>query len=180
MARRSHSWWKSRSVVLIVNPIDNQRVHLLPPHHANFSKRLIKTPKLYFHDSGLAAWLLGIQSSDQIATHAMRGPLFESWVIAELLKSRYNEARTSDLYFWRDRKGLEVDVLIDRGDSLVPVEIKAGQTVASDFFSGLSRWLALAGSRAGKPWLVYGGDQCHTRRGTEVVPWSEIHELTGA
>jgi len=87
-------------------------VYLLPPHHRNFRKRLVKSPKLYFIDSGLAAWLQGIQDAGQLSIHAMRDALFENWVITELLKQRFNRALVSNLYFWRDNTGNEIDVLL--------------------------------------------------------------------
>lgn len=150
-------------------------VHLLPPHHQNFNKRLVKTPKLYFLDTGLATWLLGIQNSDQLTTHAQRGALFETWVISELLKARYNAGETSNLYFWRDRSGHEVDLLIDHGNSLSPMEIKSGQTINKDYFKGLEFWKNLAGDNAGKAWLVYGGDSRQMRSDVTVLPWHEIN-----
>ena len=150
-------------------------VHLLPPHHQNFSKRLVKTPKLYFLDTGLATWLLGIHNSEQLATHVQRGALFESWVISELLKARYNEGETSNLYFWRDRSGHEVDLLIDHGTHLSPLEIKSGQTINKDYFKGLEFLKKLAGETAGKAWLVYGGDSRQIRSDVSVLPWYEIN-----
>jgi uncharacterized protein len=152
-------------------------VHLLPPHHTNFGKRLVKTPKLYFFDPGLAAWLLGVETAEQLATHAMRGALFETWLVAELLKARFNRGLASNLYFWRDRAGHEVDLLIEKGETLVPVEAKSGQTVAADFFAGLDRWLALAGEAGGDPWLVYGGTRRQSRGRTAVLPWRGVGEL---
>ena len=150
-------------------------VHLLPPHHQNFNKRLVKTPKLYFLDTGLATWLLGIHSSEQLATHAQRGALFETWVISELLKARYNAGEASNLYFWRDRSGHEVDLLIDHGTYLSPLEIKSGQTINKDYFKGLDFWRKLAGETAGKAWLVYGGDSRQPRSDLTVLPWYEIN-----
>ncbi|HEX4845824.1 MAG TPA: ATP-binding protein [Geothrix sp.] len=153
-------------------------VHLLAPHHENFNKRLVKTPKLYFLDTGLAAWLLGIQEPGQLATHPLRGPLFETWVVAELLKRRFNRGLPSNLSFWRDRGGREVDVLMDEGTRLVPVEIKAGRTVNADFFAGLKAWTALAGPRAGRGRLVYGGDSPQARSEMEVLSWRNLTGLT--
>ena len=152
-------------------------VYLLQPHHRSFDKRLVKTPKLYFYDPGLAAWLLGIQAPEQLATHPLRGGLFESWVVAELLKARFNRALEDDLYFWRDHAGHEVDVLLDRGTELVPVEVKSGQTVVRDFFTGLERWRRIAGEAAGPGWLVYGGEREQSRAGVQVVPWTGIGRL---
>ncbi len=149
-------------------------VHLLPPHHQNFNKRLVKTPKLYFLDTGLANWLLGIRNSEQLATHVQRGALFETWVISELLKARYNAGESSNLYFWRDRSGHEVDLLIDHGTYLSPLEIKSGQTINQDYFKGLEFWQKLAGETAGKGWLVYGGDSRQIRSDVTILPWFEI------
>jgi predicted AAA+ superfamily ATPase len=152
-------------------------VALLQPHHRNLGKRLVKTPKLYFLDPGLATWLLGIQSSEQLVHHAQRGALFETWVVGELLKARFNRALTSNLYFWRDRSGHEIDILIDQGDVLIPVEIKSGQTIAQDFFESIETWQSFAGAASGRPWLVYGGDQRQSRSRAEVLPWRQIGEL---
>lgn len=152
-------------------------VHLLQPHHRNFNKRLVKTPKLYFYDPGLAAWLLGVQNPEQLATHPQRGALFETWVVSELLKARFNRALGSNLYFWQDRSGHEVDVVIEQGGTLVPVEIKSGQTVVKDFFGGLESWSRIAGDAGGRPWLVYGGDRRQSRSSVEVLPWRDLGGL---
>lgn len=153
-------------------------VHLLQPHHKNFNKRLIKSPKLYFYDPGLATWLLNIQSADQLVTHSARGQLFETWAVSELLKYRFNNALSSNLYFWRDSAGHEVDILIDRADKLLPVEIKSGQTVASDFFDGLKKFQKLADNSAGNATLIYGGAQVQNREIINVVPWEKIYDLS--
>lgn len=152
-------------------------VHLLPPHHRNFNKRLIKTPKLYFLDSGLAAWLLGIKDTATLRVHVHRGALFETWVVSELLKFRYNRALPSNLYFWRDRTGNEVDVLIEDGQTLLPLEIKSGETINASFFDGLENWLFLAGKRAGQAYLIYGGEGAQTRQAIKVVPWKQLGGL---
>jgi hypothetical protein len=153
---------------------------LLPPHHRNFNKRLVKTPKLYFYDTGLAAWLLGVQSAGQLAIHPQRGALFETWVMGELLKGRYNRSLPSNLFFWRDNIGNEVDVIVDQGLKLMPIEIKPGQTISADYLSGLRKWLSWAGTEAGKPSLIYGGDERQERREAEIVPWREVTEIAEA
>lgn len=155
-------------------------LHLVQPYHGNFGKRLVKTPKLYFYDTGLAAWLLGIQNADQLAVHPQRGALFESWVIAELLKARFSRGLGSNLYFWRDRSGHEVDVLLEQGPTLTPVEIKSGRTVASDFFRGIDDWRRISGQTDTEAWLVYGGDREQTRARVRVLPWRKIGELATA
>lgn len=152
---------------------------LLKPHHRNFNKRLVKTPKIYFYDTGLAAWLLGIQDDDQLSIHPMRSALFETLVVSELHKGRFNRGLTSNLYFWRDNSGIEVDVVAEQGKLLVPIEIKSGQTITADYFTGLKRWLSVAGKTADMPRLVYGGDERHTRSGVEVISWRAISGFSG-
>ncbi len=152
-------------------------VLLLRPHHRNFNKRLVKSPKLYFLDPGLASWLLGIQRVEVLATHPARGALFETWVVGELLKARFNGGKPSNLYFWRDRSGHEVDLLLDAGDRLVPIEIKSGQTVTSDLFRGLRQWEHISGDAAAPKWVIYGGDARQARPEAEVLPWREIAAL---
>lgn len=151
---------------------------LLRPHHANFNKRLVKSPKLYFYDTGLACWLLGIQDRQQIVTHSQRGALFENWVLADFLKGRFNRGLPSNLYFWRDSSGNEVDILAEQGEKLFPVEIKAGRTLSSDYFIALQHWAALAKSNAGPAHLVYAGDAPQHRRTLKVIPWHDIGQLS--
>lgn len=149
-------------------------VFLLQPHHQNFGKRLVKTPKLYFVDTGLAAFLLGIRDPQHLSIHSARGALFENFVISELLKRRYNQGLPSNLFFWRNNAGDEVDLLIERGEQLIPVEIKSGQTLTSDFLAGLQKWMRLAGETCLAPRLVYGGEENMTRSGVLVQSWKAI------
>lgn len=153
-------------------------VHLLPPHHKNFRKRLVKAPKLYFVDTGLAARLLGITDARQLEQHPARGPLFESWVVAELLKGRFNRGLPDNLYFWRNHTGHEVDVLADEGTKLLPVECKSGATLVNDWFDALDRWRTLAGDAADMPHLVYGGRQSRNHRGVQVLGYRDICRLS--
>ena len=150
---------------------------LLTPHHSNFGKRLVKTPKLYFYDTGLASCLLGIRDAEQLSIHPMRGPLFEAFVISELLKSRYNRGLASNLFFWRDNTGNEIDLIMERGDKLLPLEIKSGQTITSDYFRSLEKWLAFAGPSAGAARIVYGGMETQNRTNAEVLPWQSIRKI---
>ena len=143
----------------------------LRPHHQNFNKRVIKSPKIYFYDTGLLCWMLGIQGPDQLVTHPLRGAIFETFVVSELVKTRLNRGQRADLYFFRDSGGHEVDVIAEVGDRLQPIEIKSGQTLNRDFFTGLERWMALAGSRAVAPALVYGGKESLERKGVRVWGW---------
>lgn len=146
---------------------------LLPPYHRNFNKRIIRTPKLYFHDIGLACLLLGIRSSEQIFTHPLRGALFENYIVAEVYKAYINHRRTPPIYFWRDQTGNEVDLLIEEGSALFPVEIKSGGTVASDMLAGLQRWMDVTGTGQ-SPTLIFGGSEAYIRQGISVRPWFAV------
>lgn len=149
-------------------------IHRLPPYHRNFNKRLVKTPKLYFHDSGLMAWLLGIEHADQIATHPLRGALFETWVVGEFAKRRLNAGRPLNLSFWRDRSGHEIDLLLPEGGAIRPVEIKSGATIQREALRGLEKWREIAASEAGRPLLVYGGFEAQRRSDVDILPWAEM------
>ena len=150
----------------------------LTPHHRNFRKRLVKTPKVYFWDTGLAVRLLRIESAKQLTTHPLRGVLFENWVVSELLKGRMNRGKRSNLFFWRNHVGLEVDVIAEHAEGLHPVEIKSGSTIASDWTDGLEKWLTLAGKESAQPTVVYGGDRAWERNGIRFIPWREIADLS--
>lgn len=152
-------------------------VTLLKPHHRNFGKRLVKAPKLYFFDVGLASWLLGIRDETTLDTHAARGALFETYVISELMKLRLNAGQALDLYFWRDNVGHEVDVLIETAQSLQALEIKSGSTFASDWTHGLKKWQKFAGDESIRPSLVYGGTTSYEREGLHVWGWRDIPKL---
>jgi hypothetical protein len=146
----------------------------LRPHHENFSKRLIKAPKLYFLDTGLLCWLLGIRETAQLAEHPLRGAIFETFVVAEAFKTLANRGEKPTLFYWRDSYGNEIDLIAEVGTKLMPVEIKSGRTVHREFFSGLERWLALAGARAVSPTLVYGGNEPFERKGIRVLGWNAV------
>lgn len=152
-------------------------VTLLKPHHRNFGKRLVKAPKLYFCDVGLAAWLLGIRDAAALDTHAARGALFETHVISELMKQRLNAGQPLDLYFWRDHVGHEVDVLIEHAQGLQALEIKSGSTFASDWTDGLKKWQKFAATESIQPSLVYGGTTSYVREGMHVWGWQNIGDI---
>lgn len=153
-------------------------VHFVRPHSANFGKRLVKMPKLYMTDVGLAASLIGIRDESQARTHPLRGALFETLVVNELLKNRMNAGLREPLHFWRDNIGTEVDVVLERAGAIAAVEIKSGLTVASDAFSNLDKWRKYAAGQGGfsavHPALVYGGQARFTRDGVDVMPWSAL------
>ncbi len=151
-------------------------VYRLTPHFANFGKRLIKAPKLYFHDSGLAAFLLGIQTPEQLSIHSARPALFETMVAGEFLRSHWNQGRPANLYFWRDSTGNEVDLLRDDAGVLQPIEIKSGQTVAGDMLDGLIKWTRIARPPIGRPWLIFGGAGHYVQKDIEVMGWKEASQ----
>jgi uncharacterized protein len=147
-------------------------IHILPPHFVNFDKRIVKTPKLYFLDTGLACALLNITSSEQLETHYARGAIFENWIITEVIKNRLNQGMTvSDLYFWRDSNGDEMDLII--GDEAKrAVEIKASQTIRTNLFESLNKYKKL--QNEAKTYLVYGGTENRIQFEHEVVGWKKI------
>jgi predicted AAA+ superfamily ATPase len=149
-------------------------IYLLRPYHRNFNKRIIKSPKLYFYDTGVACSLLGITHTKQITTHAAKGALFENMIISELLKLRLNKGLQDNLYFWRDKTGNEVDVIIDDAGKLTAMELKAGETIAQDFFKGLAYFSSLNPNPTGKV-LVYGGKIQQKRSDNTIIkPWDEL------
>lgn len=146
-------------------------VKLLQPWHANVGKRLVKTPKLYFIDTGLACHLLGIERVEQVRTHPLGGALFENMIVAEALKQRFNAGRTDNLCFYRDHTGNEVDLLLSQAEGVSGYEIKSSRTVQPDFFRGLDRMEGDLGGLRGRA-IVYGGDDARVERKTLIVPWS--------
>lgn len=141
------------------------------PHHANFGKRLIKAPKLYFIDSGLASSLLDIHHTDHIAQHPLKGALFENFIVAELLKARMNQGRNNNITFFRDRIGNEVDVLLESGTRIKPIEIKLGSTVNNDYFKGLRYYSHLNKENCAKPTLIYGGLEDQNRDFADILSY---------
>ncbi|MEZ4905328.1 MAG: DUF4143 domain-containing protein [Spirosomataceae bacterium] len=143
---------------------------LLKPHHKSFNKTIIKRPKIYFYDVALVCTLLRIKTADLLINHPMRGAIFENMVVSELLKNRFNVGEESNLYFWRDKSGREIDVIIDEAVRLLPIEIKSGQTVQSDYFKNIDYWSQLSGEQKG--YILYGGEQVQQRSsGTVVMNW---------
>jgi predicted AAA+ superfamily ATPase len=144
-------------------------VHLLQPWHANISKRLIKSPKLYFCDVGLASYLLGLENETQVNRDPLRGNLFENLVVMDALKHLYNRGRRSNLYFFRDSNGNEVDLISEQGRTLAAIEIKAGATINPDYFKGLRQFKKVAGeSHTVVAGLIYGGGEMQRRSDTVV------------
>ncbi len=151
-------------------------VKRLQPWYRNFNKRLVKTPKLYFYDTGLVCWLLGIRDQGQLTHHAMRGALFENLVVSETLKQLLNQGENPELWFWRDRSGHEIDLVLEHAGQFSAVEIKSGKTLSSDQFKGLKYWNSLSNNE-GKSILIYGGDKTQQRDTIEVLPWFSMHKI---
>jgi uncharacterized protein len=153
-------------------------IFLLPPHFKNFSKRITKSPKIYFHDTGLACSLLRIISPEVLATHPLRGNIFESFIISDLYKQYCNRGTRSPLYFWRDLNGRnEVDCIIDRGLNLIPIEVKSGLTISSDFFKGLDFWNNLTQNDPKYSFVVYGGTEKQIRSKGTIIGWQASGSL---
>lgn len=152
-------------------------VFLLHPHYKNFSKRVIKTPKIYFYDSAVACRLLSIQSMKDLPTHYLRGGLFESMILSDLLKARFNSGESPNLYFWRDKSGLEVDCVLERGVNLTPIEIKSGETISQDYFSSLVKWNQLSGNDPQNSYVIYGGKESQIRSQGAALSWQQLEKL---
>lgn len=152
-------------------------IFLLQPWHANISKRQIKSAKLYFYDVGLAGYLLGIEKTQHVVNHPLRGNLFENLVVAEALKYRFHRGRRNNLFFWRDAKGNEIDLILEDGPDVHAVEIKAGATIASDWFKGLQTFAATIPTPPKTAALVYGGPQRQNRSQATVWPIQDIPVL---
>jgi predicted AAA+ superfamily ATPase len=147
---------------------------LLPPYHRNFGKRLVKSPKLYFLDSGLLCHLLRIASPDDLQHHAQRGAVFETWVVSEALKHRFNRGLGADLYFWRDNHGLEVDLVFEEAGRLHAVECKSGLTYSADWLGPMRRWQAAAGGVTAAPVVVDGGADSHPQTDHHLLSWQHL------
>ncbi len=169
----SHTTAKSWIAVLQASYI----VFLLNPHFENFNKRLVKMPKLYFYDPGLAAYLLEIHSVSQLQTHYCKGALFESMIICDIIKQNFNQGKPGNCYFWRDKNGNEIDCLVDKGNVFTPIEIKSGKTIASDYFKGIDYFVKAAGKKSSKPYLIYGGTEQQHRTNAQVIPWNRLEQL---
>lgn len=170
----SHNTAKSWLSVLEASFI----VFTLEPHHENYNKRLVKSPKIYFYDTGLVCALLGIEKPEQLISHAQRGAIFETWVISEMIKNRFNKGLPSNLFFWRDNTGNEVDVIIDRAGELTPVEIKSGKTITKDYLKGLRKWLSFSKANDNQhAYVVYAGNSSQTRDNIKILSWETLDNL---
>ena len=151
-------------------------VYLLPPFYNNFQKRVLKTPKLYFFDTGLACALLQISQPSMLSLHPFRGALFENFIVTELIKNRFNQGKRSNLYFWRESSGNELDVILDEGLRQFPIEIKSGQTIQSAWEKGILYWQQLTGQSGGL--ILHGGSENQRRSGgIDFLSWEKVAGL---
>jgi uncharacterized protein len=149
-------------------------VHLLPPWHTNTGKRLVKSPKLYFYDVGLACWLLGLRTANQVSRDPLWGSLFENFIVMEALKDRFNAGESAEMYFYRDSEGNEVDLLLPTGGKLHALEIKAGATVNPDYFKGLKNFAANYPQALAGGGVIFGGEQGQSRSDWPVYTWRSL------
>ncbi len=150
---------------------------LLKPWYRNISKRLIKSPKIYFYDVGLAAWLLGMESELHVSRDPLRGSLFENLALTETLKYRYNRGRKNTLAFYRDSRGNEVDMILESGRDVFPVEVKGGATIATDFFKGLAHFSRLMGGLPYGGGLLYGGRETRQQGPFHIHPVTDVEGM---
>jgi uncharacterized protein len=152
-------------------------VYTLRPYHQNFNKRIVKTPKLYFYDTGLACALLNLRSTDDLNRHFAKGALFENFIINEIMKNRLNRNVPLKSYFWNAAGSHEIDMLLDQNGRLLPIEIKSGRTINQQFFDGLSYFQNASGAIPNDSFLVYGGDEVQKRSVAQVVSWKNLNEI---
>lgn len=152
-------------------------IHLLRPHHNNFNKRVVKSPKLYFYDTGLLCSLLGLANEQQLDLHYLKGEIFENWVINEILKYHYALGKEPQVSFWRDSNGNEVDLLLEKGNKTLAFEIKSSSTLKMDFFKGLKNWQKLSNCSTDDLTVIYAGDQNFFSSQGKFISWSELHKI---
>lgn len=154
-------------------------IYRLQPYFKNFNKRLIKSSKLYFYDTGLAAYLLGIKEPGQMTTHYLRGHLFENMVISDLIKQAHNSGQKTEFYFYRDSNNNEIDCLYEVASKLNLIEIKSGKTITKDYTKGIESFKKMAPEVINEMTIIYGGDQYQQRKGVSFLPWNEMKSMLG-
>ncbi|MCJ7434080.1 MAG: ATP-binding protein [Anaerolineales bacterium] len=154
-------------------------LYRLQPFYRNFNKRLVKSSKLYFYDTGIACSLLGIHDENQVNLHYMKGALFENLIINEFIKHNFNRGEYRLPYFWQDSRGKEIDCLLVDGEKIVPIEIKSGKTISNSYFDNLEYWRSLAAVPEGQGYVVYGGDQSLQTSTGSFVSWRELNRIPG-
>ena len=151
-------------------------IYKLPPYYRNFGKRIVKAPKYYFMDTGLLAYLLGIERAEQVRRDPLLGQMFENLVVMECVKARANQGRSPNLYFFRDSNGNEVDLLFEAGRELAGIEIKASMTYRPSLLKGLERLQAIAPT-LGPRYLVYAGEPFTFSDGASAIPYNQVDRI---
>jgi len=154
-------------------------LYRLQPYYRNFSKRLVKSPKLYFYDTGVACSLLGIREESQVNLHYLKGGLFENLILNEFIKHNFNRGEHQQPYFWQDSHGKEIDCLLVNGDNTTPVEIKSGKTLSMSYFDNLRDWYQLNAASENLGYVVYGGEQSMQTGSGALVSWKALGSLAG-
>ncbi|MFH1198083.1 MAG: ATP-binding protein [bacterium] len=152
-------------------------VYLLKPYYNNFNKRIIKSPKMFFIDTGLASSFLNIKNSEQAESHFLKGGLFENLILLEVLKFFVNKGENPQLYFWRDNHGNEIDLIFEMNNVTYAIEIKAGGTISNTFFKGLDYFEKITAGSPLKKIIIYGGDQFQERKAGFVIPWNQLEKM---
>jgi predicted AAA+ superfamily ATPase len=153
-------------------------LYRLQPYHHNFNKRLVKSPKLYFYDTGVACSLLGIRTEDQIPLHYMKGALFENLILNEFIKRNFNRGENRPPYFWQDNHSKEIDCLLVNGEKITPVEIKSGKTISTSYFDNFKYWRALAALPEDQGIVVYGGEQSLQTSAGVLISWRHLERIS--
>jgi predicted AAA+ superfamily ATPase len=158
-------------------------LYRLQPYYRNFNKRLVKSPKLYFYDTGVACSFLGIRAENQVNLHYMKGALFENLIINEFIKRNFNRGENRQPYYWRDNHGKEIDCLLvnaDKdhpGEEVTPVEIKSGKTISTSYFGNLKYWRSLASLPEDQGYVVYGGEQSISTSAGTFISWRHLERI---
>jgi predicted AAA+ superfamily ATPase len=154
-------------------------LYRLPSYHRNFNKRLTKSPKLYFYDTGVACSLLGIREEGQVNLHYLKGALFENLILNEFIKRSFHRGENNLPYFWQDSHGKEIDCLLVDGASIVPIEIKSGKTITNSYFENFKYWRQLTGTPAEQGYVVYGGEQSMQTSTGSFISWRQMERIPG-
>jgi len=152
-------------------------LYRLQPYHRNFNKRLVKSPKLYFYDTGVACSLLGIREQEQVNLHYMKGSLFENLILNEFIKRSFNQGENRQPYYWQDNHGKEIDCLLVNGEKVTAVEIKSGKTMSTSYFDNLKYWRSLAALPENQEYVVYGGDQSMQTSAGTLISWKNLDQI---
>jgi predicted AAA+ superfamily ATPase len=152
-------------------------IYFLQPYFNNFNKRIIKSPKLYFYDTGLACSLLGINSTNQVKTYHSKGALFENLIITDLMKSRLHNGVDPRFYFWQNKTKQEIDLIIDRPDGPLPYEIKSGMTMNDNYFTNLKYWQKISGEKSENLNVIYGGDTDLNTSSGNYISWRSMQKF---